>query len=62
MSGRRFVIGAVLPLSRTIATSNFHSPSSMKFGLNPLSRTLGAEVTGIDLSQPLDQETEARAP
>lgn len=29
----------------------------MKFGLNPLSRTLGAEVTGIDLSQPLDGAT-----
>ena len=29
----------------------------MKFGLKPLSRTLGAEVTGIDLSQPLDAAT-----
>jgi taurine dioxygenase len=29
----------------------------MKFGLRRLTHTLGAEVAGIDLSQPLDQQT-----
>lgn len=29
----------------------------MKFNLNPLSKSLGAEVTDIDLSQPIDAET-----
>jgi taurine dioxygenase len=29
----------------------------VKFGLKRLTHTLGAEVTGIELSQPLDQET-----
>ena len=39
------------------APASFRKSNTMAFNVKPLSALLGAEVTGIDLSQPLDAET-----
>lgn len=59
MTGAKIVIGAIRLLDETIAP--FANPPlesvTMKLTVKPLTNILGAEVTGIDLSQPLDSDT-----
>src|SRR5258708_4795304 len=51
----QIVIGASRP--RREKMPGFEGGRPMNFKLNPLGPILGAEVTGLDLSQPLDAGT-----